>query len=157
MTNGSDLTKAQENPLNILLVDDNETDVKITLRAFRSAQLKNNVFTVSNGQECLDFVRREGAYQDKEKYPRPDVILLDINMPKVDGFGVLTAIKSDDDYRAIPVVVLTASKNEEDIRKSYSLGASSFIQKPVDYEKFVKMMEGFNFYWCSVVRLPNQK
>lgn len=140
--------------LTILLVEDNESDVKITTRAFLQAELHTALFIVSDGQECLDFIRHEGSYQDPAQYPRPDLILLDINMPRVDGFGVLKVLKADERFKAIPVIMLSASKNDADVRKSYQLGANSFIQKPVDYEKFTRVIEGFNNYWQVLNRLP---
>jgi len=143
-------------PLQILLVDDNESDVKITVRAFRQSQWQNNLFVVNNGQECLDFVHHVGNYQDQGKFPTPDVILLDINMPVLDGFQVLRTLKSEESLQTIPVIMLSASNNEQDVVKSYSSGASSFIQKPVAYEDFVKVVEGFIFYWHALNRLPRR-
>jgi CheY-like chemotaxis protein len=140
--------------LTILLVEDNEADVKITARAFGQAKLGTTLFTVSDGQECLDFIRHEGRFQSPAQFPRPDLILLDINMPKVDGFGVVKTLKSDERFKSIPIVMLSASKNEADVQQSYSLGANSFIQKPVDYEKFTQVIEGFNYYWQELNRLP---
>jgi two-component system response regulator len=147
----------QDLPLNILLVDDNEADVKITVRAFKQIKWRNNLFVVTNGQECLDFLRHNGTYQERDKFPLPDIILLDINMPVMDGFQVLTALKADEQLHPIPVIMLSASNNEQDVLRSYSLGASSFIQKPVAYEDFVKVVEGFTFYWRMLNRLPRRK
>jgi len=141
-------------PLNILLVEDNEADVKIALRAFSKARIKNTIYVVSDGQEALDFIYHEGKYQDRSKFPTPDLILLDIKMPKMDGFQVLEKIKNDLQYNFIPVIMLTSSKNEEDIARSYKYGAASFIQKPVNYESFVKVVESFNYYWHIVNKLP---
>ncbi len=150
--------KATKNlPLDILLVEDNEADVKITLRTFEGGVFKNNIYVVYDGQECLDFIHHAGIYQDKQKYPRPDLILLDINLPKLDGFGVIKAIREDKEYNFIPIVVLTGSKNQEDVTKSYRFGANSFIQKPLEPDLFIKMVEGFNFYWHVVNRLPGRK
>jgi CheY-like chemotaxis protein len=146
----------QARPLDILLVEDSEADVKITLRAFKNAKFKNNISVVNDGQECLDFVRRQGKYLGAQ-HPRPDIILLDINMPKIDGFGVLKALKSDEEYNFIPVIVLSGSKNQDDIMKSYASGANSFIQKPVEYDEFVAVIEGFNFYWHALNKLPGGK
>jgi len=140
--------------LRILLVEDNESDVKITLRAFRQSSLKTEIAVVSDGQECLDFVRHEGAYQEAPKHPRPQVILLDINMPRCDGFEVLRVLKGDSATRAIPVVMFSASRNEGDVVKSYESGANGFIQKPVDYGEFLNMVEQFNHYWQNLNRLP---
>ena len=144
-------------PIDILLVEDNEADVKITLRAFKRAKIQNNIFVVNDGQEALEFVYREGKYADKNKFPRPDLILLDINMPRMDGFEFLDRIKADGRFNFIPVVMLTSSRNDEDVVKSYGTGAASYIQKPVEYEEFVKVIEGFNFYWQIINKLPNGK
>lgn len=144
-------------PLNILLVEDSDQDILITKRAFNNARFKNNLYIVNNGQECVDFIRCEGAYQDKEKFPRPDLILLDINMPKIDGIGVLGILKRDEEYKSIPIIMLTCSKNQEDITRSYANGANSFIQKPVEYEDFVKVVDSFNVYWHVLNKLPGRE
>jgi len=157
MTHEADSLKKNTTPLNILLVEDSEADVKITIRAFKNATLNNNLFVVNNGQECVDFLFHQAQYKDKEKYPRPDLILVDINMPKMDGFGVLKAVKRDKELKVIPVIVLTGSKNKEDVMESYINGANSFIQKPVDYEEFVQLIEGFNYYWHVVNKLSTAK
>ncbi|MBN1872510.1 MAG: response regulator [Candidatus Omnitrophica bacterium] len=143
-------------PVNILLVEDNEADVKITLRAFAKSKIKSNMFVVNNGQDALDFIHHSGAYQDEGKYPRPDLVLLDIKMPKMDGFQFLEILKKDLEYSSIPVVMLTSSKTEEDIAKSFKYGAASFIQKPVSFEEFVKVVEKFNYYWYIINKLPSQ-
>lgn len=143
-------------PLNILLVDDSDPDVRIALRAFARAKQKSNIYTVNDGQEALDFIYHKGKYQNHKEFPTPDLILLDIKMPKLGGFEVLKVLKSNIEYNFIPVIMLTSSKDEADIAKSYRLGAASFIQKAVNYEDFVKIVEGFNFYWYIVSRLPNQ-
>ncbi len=142
-------------PIDILLVEDNEADVKITLRAFNKAKLKNNIYVVYDGQEALDYLSHQGKFADQKIYPRPDLILLDINMPKKNGFEVLKEIKESVSYRTIPVVMLTSSKNEADIVTSFKNGAASYIPKPVLYDDFAKVVEGFNFYWHIVNKLPN--
>ena len=147
--------EVKDDPIDILLVEDNEADVKITLRAFKKARLRNNVFVVRDGQLALDFVYHQGEYQDKTKFPRPDLILLDINMPRLNGYEVLQKLKSDPSFCAIPVVMLTSSKNEDDVMKTYQWGATSYIQKPVDYDSFVKVVDGFNFYWNIINKLPS--
>ncbi len=149
-----DMKKTNDRPIDILLAEDNEADVKITLRAFDKAKLKNNVFVVNDGQEAMDFIRHEGKYQDKERCPKPDLLLLDIKMPRMDGFEVLKALKGDHSYCAIPVIMLTSSQNEEDIAKSYDNGAASYMPKPVNYDDFVKVVDGFNFYWNIINKLP---
>ncbi len=142
-------------PLDVLLVDDSEADIKITLRAFAKGALKTNIYLAHNGEEALQFVRHEGKFKDKVKYPRPGLILLDIKMPKKDGFQVLKELKGDPRYSFIPVIMLTSSRDEQDIVKSYRSGAASFIQKPVSYDNFTKVVDGFNFYWHIVNKLPN--
>ena len=144
-------------PLNILLVEDNEADVKIALRAFQQARLKNQLFVTHNGQECVDFVRHRGSFTEAARYPRPDLILLDISMPVMDGFGVLKDLKGDEALRSIPIIVMTGSSNEDDIRRSYANGANSFIRKPVAYEEFVEVVEAFNHYWHIINTLPGRK
>ena len=125
-------------PINILLVDDTEADIKITLRAFEKARLRNNIFVVNDGDEALDFLNNRGMFTDKSQSPRPGIVLLDINMPKMDGFEVLQAIKTNPELKMIPVVMLTSSKDHQDILKSYHYGASSYIPKPVDYGEFLQ-------------------
>ena len=147
--------KKNNKPIDILLVEDNEADVKITLRAFEKASLKHKVHVARDGQEALDFIRNQGNFQDKDKYPKPDLILLDIKMPKVDGFGVLKELKSDLSYSHIPIIMLTSSKDEEDILRSYKGGAASFIPKPVKYEEFLEVVEIINSYWNIISKLPN--
>jgi CheY-like chemotaxis protein len=144
-------------PLNLLLVEDNEADVKITLRAFSKASTPNNIFVVNDGQEALDYVFRQGKFQDPQQYPRPHIVLLDINMPRVSGPEVIERMKASAMVRHIPIVVLTSSKSKEDILRCYECGAASYIPKPVSYVEFVKLVEGFNFYWHVVNELPHRK
>ena len=155
MGNESNVIEVNDRPIDILLVEDDETDVKITLRAFGKAKIRNNVSFVTDGQEALDFIHHVGKYQDENKFPRPDLILLDINMPKMDGFEVLKKLKADPKLNFIPVVMLTSSKSEEDVLKSYQNGAVSFIPKPVAFESFTKVVDGFNFYWHIINKLPH--
>lgn len=146
----NELEREGNRPMNILLAEDNPADAKIALRAFGKSKLKNEIYVVSDGQEALDFV----YHKDKEKFPTPDLIILDIKMPKMDGFQVLEALKQNLEYSFIPVIILTSSKNEEDIAKSYRSGAASYIPKPIDYEEFVKIVDGFNYYWRVINKLP---
>jgi CheY-like chemotaxis protein len=141
-------------PMNVLLIEDDEADVKIAIRAFNKADPNINIFVANDGEEALDYIYHRGNYQEKERFPRPDIILLDIKMPKVDGFGVLANIKNNPNCSFIPVVMLTSSKNEQDITRSYKEGACSYIQKPVNYEDFVKIIDGFIFYWQAINRFP---
>lgn len=152
---GLENNQINNSPINILLAEDNEADVKIALRAFSKASIKNNIYVVNDGQETLDFLYHRGKYEDKNKFSRPDLIILDIKMPKIDGFGVLAEVKKDLQYNFIPVIMLTSSKAEEDVMKSYRYGAASFIQKPVNYDDFVKVVEGINSYWNIINKLPN--
>ena len=144
-----------DKPLNILLVEDNDADIKITQRAFAKSDLKTNVYVAHDGEEAMQFIRHEGKYKDKEEFPRPGIILLDIKMPKKDGFQVLKELKSDPQYNFIPVIILTSSKDEEDIVKSYRNGAASFIPKPISYDNFIKVVDNFNYYWHIINKLPN--
>ncbi len=145
------------NLIDILLVEDNEDDIEITLKAFGKARIKNNIFVVQDGQEALDFVYHQGKYEDQAKYPRPDIILLDINMPRINGYQVLEYLKKDEQYDAIPIIILTSSKDNKDIVGSYKNGAVSYIQKPVKFEDFTGFVDGFNFYWNIINQLPDDK
>ena len=149
--------EVNDSPIDILLVEDDEADIEITLRAFEKGRLKNNVSVARDGEEALDFVYHKGKYQDEKKFHRPDLILLDIRMPKLDGFEVLKKLKSDPHYNFISVAMLTSSKNEEDVCKSYGYGAASYIPKPVSFEEFKKVVDGFNFYWHIISKLPTGK
>ncbi len=144
-------------PIDILLVEDNDQDIKITLRAFSKAKIKNNIHVVVDGQEALDYIYNNEKYKNVKDATTPDLILLDIGLPKISGFDVLKKLKEDSNLKHIPVVMLTSSKNEEDIVKSYDYGASSYIPKPVSYEEFEKVVDGFNFYWNIINKLPDLK
>jgi CheY-like chemotaxis protein len=135
----------------ILLVEDSPEDFETTERAFRRSGLKNPIFRCSDGDEALEFLFRRGAHADA---PRPGVILLDLNLPGTDGREVLAEIKADASLRQIPVVVLTTSADTRDVEACYQAGASSYIQKPVDLEGFMRAIERLNGYWFEVVILP---
>ncbi|MDD5250625.1 MAG: response regulator [Rhodocyclaceae bacterium] len=141
----------QTHPIRILLVEDNPGDVRLTLEAFKDGKMDNPMDVVRDGVEALAYLRREGAYRDK---PLPDLILLDLNLPRMDGREVLAAIKADPRLKFIPVVVLTTSKAEQDVVKSYVLQASCFITKPVDFNKFTDVVKGIDSFWLSIVTLP---
>lgn len=138
-------------PVEILLVEDNPGDVRLTLEAFREAKVCNKVHTVPDGMEAMKFLRQEGRYAD---FPNPDIILLDLNLPKKDGREVLAEIKCDEGMKRIPVVVLTTSKAEEDIIKSYELQASCYITKPVDLDQFMMTVKSIGDFWLALVKLP---
>lgn len=134
-------------PITILLVEDNPADVELTLRAFKRRKLSNPIAVARDGEEALDYVYRRGAFTDGA--PIPGVILLDLRLPKTDGLEVLRELKRHPVYRHIPVVVLTTSDEEGDIKKSYELGAASYIVKPVEFEKFQEVVERIDLYWID--------
>jgi two-component system, chemotaxis family, response regulator Rcp1 len=141
-------------PVEILLVEDNPGDVRLTKEALREGKVYNNLHWAKDGVEALEFLRREGKHG---KAPRPDIILLDLNLPKKDGREVLEIIKSDEHLKNIPVVVLTTSKAEEDVLKSYALHANCYVTKPVDLEKFIVVVKSIDRFWLTVVTLPPSK
>lgn len=138
-------------PAEILLVEDNPGDVELTREALSDSKVGNNLHVVRDGVEALEFLRRQGAFAAA---PRPDLILLDLNLPKKDGREVLADIKADEDLCIIPVVVLTTSKADEDILKSYRHHVNSYIAKPVDFAGFMKVVQSIDNFWFSVVVLP---
>jgi two-component system, chemotaxis family, response regulator Rcp1 len=140
------------NAIRILLVEDNPGDVRLTVEALRDGKMDNPLDVVKDGIEALAYLRQEGVYAGK---PLPDLILLDLNLPRMDGREVLAAIKADERLRLIPVVVLTTSKAEQDILKSYHLHANCFITKPVDFEKFTEVVQAIDDFWMSIVTLPH--
>jgi CheY-like chemotaxis protein len=140
----------------ILMADDDEEDRDFTRDALQNSHLANEMRFVVDGQDLMDYLRHQGIYADGViEAPRPGVILLDLNMPKKDGREALAEIKSDDDLRRIPVVVLTTSKDEEDIFRTYDLGVNSFITKPVTFTGLVEVMRTWQRYWFELVELPN--
>jgi CheY-like chemotaxis protein len=141
-------------PMEILLVEDNEDDILLEQEALAEAQLVNLMHVVRDGEEAMAFLRREGKYQNAQ---RPGLILLDINMPKKNGFEVLNEIKSDPALKHMPVVMLTTSDSEADIVKSYAKGACSFITKPMDFDKFRDVARQFALYWALVARVPSSQ
>ncbi len=137
--------------IDVLLVEDDPGDVLMTREAFEDYKVHNNLWVVTNGVEAMAFLRREGEFADA---PTPDLILLDLNLPKMDGREVLAAVKADPQLRSIPVVVLTTSEAEEDVVRSYSLHANAYVTKPVDFERFVSVVQQIDEFFVSVVRLP---
>ena len=142
----------QNQPVQILLVEDNEDDVIMTMESFEEVNLTNVVNVVQDGEEAMAYLRREGKYKDALQ---PGLVLLDINMPKKNGFEVLQEMKADPTLRHIPVIILTTSDREEDIVKSYANGACSFIPKPVGFDNFIKVAKQFSLYWALVTRIPS--
>ena len=136
----------------ILLIEDNPGDVRLTLEALHEGKVKNNLVVAPDGETALAILRREGAHADA---PRPDLILLDLNLPKKDGREVLAEIKADEKLHCIPVVVLTTSKSEEDVLRSYQLNANCYITKPVDLEQFIRVVRAIEDFWLTMVVLPH--
>jgi two-component system, response regulator len=131
----------------ILLVEDNTSDAELTIRALKKNNLANNLFHVKDGAEALNFIYCKSEYAHRNNKNKPKLILLDLKMPKIDGLEVLKILKSDEETKHIPIVILTSSKEEKDLINSYQLGANSFIQKPVEFEKFVKSIVDIGMYW----------
>lgn len=141
-------------PITILMADDDPDDRLMTKEAFEENRLANDLRFVENGEELMDYLYRRGEFSDPDKSPYPGLILLDLNMPRKDGREALAEIKADATLRRIPIVVLTTSKAEEDILRSYDLGVSSFITKPVTFEGLVALMKTLGKYWLEFVELP---
>jgi CheY-like chemotaxis protein len=139
-------------PVEILLVEDNPGDVRLTQEALNDGKVRNNMHVAEDGVEAVAFLRREGKYADA---PRPDLILLDLNLPKKDGREVLAEIKTDEDLKRIPVVVLTTSKAEQDIFRAYDQHANCYITKPVDLDQFITIVKGIEDFWFTIVKLPS--
>ena len=142
---------ATPRPVEILLVEDNEGDVRLTREALREGHLRNRLHVVVDGERALDFLFRRGDYPDA---PRPDLILLDLNLPRRDGREVLAEIKTDASLKRIPVVVLTTSRAEEDLVRMYDLHANCFISKPVDFDQFIQVVKTIENFWFTIVVLP---
>lgn len=152
------MTPAQKAmPITILMADDDADDRQLTREALEDARLINDIRFVENGEELLEYLRRQGKYAAPVEAPRPGLILLDLNMPRKDGRTVLKELKQDPDLRTIPVVVLTTSKSDEDIYRSYDLGVNSYIVKPVTFEALVDILQTLEKYWFEIVELPPQQ
>lgn len=141
-------------PVPILLADDDPDDRILTIRALKQHRLANSIHTVEDGEQLLQYLRREGPYSDPDKSPRPGLILLDLNMPRKDGREALQEIKSDPALRPIPVVVLTTSEAELDILRSYDLGVNAFVTKPVTFDDLARAIRVITDFWFELVRLP---
>ena len=141
-------------PIEILLVEDSPSDTDLTVEALAAAKVTNRLSIVEDGVQAMEFLHREGQYAEA---PRPDLILLDLNLPRKDGREVLAEMKADPKLAAIPVVVLTTSQAEQDILRSYDLHANCYITKPVDFHQFLEVVEAIEGFWLSVVKLPTEK
>ncbi len=140
-------------PIEILLVEDNPADAELTIETLQDSKLHNNVHVAEDGIEALDFLRQENGYSN---VPRPDLVLLDLNMPRKDGREVLEEMKSDENLKTIPVVILTTSRAEEDIARTYGLHANCYVSKPVDLKQFGKVVKSIEDFWFTIVRLPSE-
>lgn len=145
------MTEPQGKPIEILLVEDSPADVRLTKEVLQEGRVANNLSHVSDGEEAMQFLRREGPYEDA---PRPDLVLLDLNMPKMDGREVLAEIKADSKLHPIPVVALTTSTAEQDIYEAYKHSVNAYIAKPINLEEFVAAIRTIEAFWLTIVRLP---
>ncbi|MGE6241127.1 response regulator [Ectopseudomonas guguanensis] len=143
-----------KNSIHILIADDDPDDCLLTQEAFRESRITNEVHFVHNGEELMDFLHHRPPYQDRQRYPRPGLILLDLNMPLKDGRESLAEIKADESLRSIPVVVLSTSYAEEDILRSYACGVNSFITKPASFHGLLDVVQALGRYWLQIVELP---
>ena len=141
-------------PIELLLVEDSEPDVRLTKEALREAKVRNHLWVVEDGVEAIEFLWQRGRYAG---CPRPDLILLDLNLPRKDGRQVLKEIKADDSLKRIPVVILTTSKSEEDVLRAYNLHANCYITKPVDFNRFMEVVKSIETFWLTIVRLPDEE
>lgn len=145
-------TKSMGEVVDILLVEDNEGDARLAKEAMRDSKIRNTLHHVVDGEEAMAFLRKQGKYSAA---PRPDLILLDLNLPKKDGRQVLAEIKDDENLKRIPVVILTVSSAEEDVLKAYNLHANCYITKPIDLGQFMKVVRSVEDFWLTIVKLPN--
>ncbi|MEZ0360047.1 response regulator [Mycobacterium sp. SA01] len=140
-----------DDEIHILLVEDNPGDVRLTREALRGAKVANDLHVVGDGEAAIDYLRRRGRYTDA---PRPDIVLLDLNLPRLDGREVLSDIKSDPELAKIPIIILTSSSAERDINSAYELHANCYISKPVDFTEFIEAVRSLEGFWLRIVRLP---
>jgi chemotaxis family two-component system response regulator Rcp1 len=143
----------RERPIEILLVEDSPSDAQLAIEAMQTAKIANHLSRVEDGVEAMQFLRRQGPYRDA---PRPDLILLDLNLPRKDGREVLEELKADPYLQQIPVVVLTTSRAEQDVLRSYALHANCYITKPVDFDQFMEVVKSIEHFWLAVVTLPKE-
>ena len=141
----------------ILLVEDNPDDVELTLRAFKRSHLMNPIRVARDGIEALDFLFARGAHADRAREPLPTLVILDLKLPKLDGLGVLKSIRADERTALLPVVILTSSKEEQDMISGYSLGANSYVRKPVDFSEFLEAVKVLGLYWLMLNEAPPQR
>ena len=146
--------RSNDEPIKILLVEDCAADVRLTKEVFKEGKVRNKLYVVGNGVEAMDFLVKNGKYTDA---PKPDLILLDLNLPKKNGREVLSEIKNHPELSRIPVVVLTTSKNEDDIQATYNSYANCFITKPFDLDQFIKVAKSIEDFWFSLVKLPHHE
>lgn len=151
------MTQNSEKPVIILLAEDDPGDQELTRRALNEGKIANDLHIVSDGEQALDYLYRRGKYEDPSSSPRPSLILLDLNMPIIDGRQVLSEIKSDPKLSVIPVIALTTSKQETDILKSYQHGVNSYITKPVNIDEFIAVIMSLEDYWFRIVRIPKEE
>lgn len=140
--------------IEVLLVEDNETDAELTIRALKKKNLANNLVWVKDGEEALEFIFATGRYSDRQVQDLPKLVLLDLRMPKVDGMEVLRRIKADERTNKIPIVVLTSSKEDKDIVESYNLGVNSYVSKPVEFDEFTEAVSTLGLYWMLLNKSP---
>jgi len=149
---------SNQNPVPVLLVEDDPDDVAIAKRAFKKGRISNTLYVVRDGEEAMDFLRQTGAYADGEnEAPRPGLILLDLNLPRLDGREVLEIIKNDEDLSCIPVVVLTTSSEEADVMGCYERGANTYITKPVEFNSFLQAVLTIGQYWLTIAEIPEKR
>jgi CheY-like chemotaxis protein len=141
-------------PLTILFVEDNPDHAELVMRSFEDHRVANRILHLSDGEAAVDYLFRRGEYGDPEKSPRPHVILLDLRLPKVDGIEILKIIRESEEYHTIPVVILTTSHAEMDVSRAYQYHANSYLVKPLDFEKFTKLMDDLGFYWLGWNHYP---
>jgi len=146
-------TRETNHPIEILLVEDNPGDVRLTQEALKEGKMRNTLYVTRDGVEAMAFLRQEGKYANAA---RPDLILLDLNLPRKDGREVLREIKIDENLRRIPTVILTTSSAEEDVLRTYSLHANCYITKPVDFDQFIKVVKSIEEFWLTIVKLPKE-
>jgi two-component system, chemotaxis family, response regulator Rcp1 len=145
------MSNSEGRPIEILLVEDSPSDAQLTVEALREAKLRNHLSAVEDGVRAMQFLRREAPYAGA---PRPDLIMLDLNLPRKDGREVLAELKADPDLKSIPVVVLTTSKAEQDVMRAYNLHANCYVTKPVDFDQFIGVVRSIESFWLCVVTLP---